>query len=131
LAVSFQLHPWILGWLRIRFHDLFCMFSIKLSWSHDLSHGFGRLIQLTWVFLSFSNWFFFQFHPLTLSWLRIRFRDLFWFAFYNVILILWFESRVLWVNSSRLESFYCIMFLDWFFFSSLSFSNEFIENWAS
>jgi hypothetical protein len=43
---SFYFYLLILSWLRIRFHDLFCLFSIRLFRSHD-----SRILLngLTWV----------------------------------------------------------------------------------
>jgi hypothetical protein len=37
----------------------FGLFFMRLSRFHDSSRGFDGLTQLTWVFLSFFNWYFF------------------------------------------------------------------------
>jgi hypothetical protein len=83
-----------------------------------LTLRFSGLIQLTRVFFFvFFNWyFFFLFHPLAFGKLWIRFHNLFWFIFYKVISILWLGSCILRINSGRLKSFYCVLFLNWLFF---------------
>ena len=62
----------------------FGLFFMRLSRPHNLSYGFGWLTRKVFS-CSFFNWFFFQFHPLTLGWLRIELHNLFQFFFYPVI----------------------------------------------
>jgi hypothetical protein len=82
------------------------------------------LIQVFFVY--FFNWFFFQFHHSifsTFDWLWIKFCHLFWFVLYEIILISLPKSWILRVNPSKLRSFYCVIFLNWFFF------NFIIQQW--
>jgi hypothetical protein len=44
--IVFQFHPLILGCLRIGLQIIFDMFSMGLSWSHDLGRRFDILIQV-------------------------------------------------------------------------------------
>jgi len=74
-------------------------------------------------FLSFFNWYFFQFHHSIFDWLGITHHHLSWFAFYKVILVLWLGSHVFQVNLDRLSLFYYVTFL--FFFS-----NFIIQQWV-
>jgi hypothetical protein len=93
----------------------FRLLSMRLSWSHDSSRMLNKFTRV--FFLSFLIGIFLLFHPLAFVFffLWINLHDLFWFVLYEIISILWFESRVMRLNQSKLRSFYCVMFLDWGF----------------
>jgi hypothetical protein len=84
----FQFHHLTLGWLRIKFHDLFWFALYKVISVSLLKSRVWRVnlfnSSLYWPFLLE----FFLFHPSTFGWLWIRPHELFWFAFYGVISVL-------------------------------------------
>jgi hypothetical protein len=112
----FQFHHSILSWLGIRLHGFF-------------SFAFYEIILISWLkshvkqvyssfFFIFFNWYFFTISSFSICFfffLWIKLHDLFWFVLYEIISVLWFESRVMRLNQSKLRSFYCVMFLDWGF----------------
>jgi len=90
----FQFHPSILGWLGIKFQNLFWFAFyfykvISASWLESRVWSVN-LSCLGWFFrvLLFID-FFLKFHPSTLSQLRIELHNLFQFSLYVIILVSW------------------------------------------
>jgi len=99
----FQFHPATLYWLESELHNLFWIYSMWLSLSHD--SGLTGKLGLTWIIFLIE--FCFQFHSLTLDWLKFRFN----YFFYLLLIGLSRShdldqrfSRLTWVDSSTVES---------------------------
>jgi len=51
LVKFFEFLPSILSWLEISLYNVFSLHSIRLSWSYNLGHEFGQLIQVVFCIL--------------------------------------------------------------------------------
>jgi len=116
----FYFHPSTLIWLRIELFIFFYFLFMKLTRVWQVHPGWSRLFfvlffnfnlilqnWLTWVFFFFQFLVeTFQFHLSIFGWLEIILHNLFWFELYEVISVLWPESRVCSVDSRG----FCFLF---------------------